>query len=334
MSFISDNSFRAESPVGDNALRAKSKTAFIIIFCLVGVGVFGAYGTLARIGATTECGGCHNITGVLTLTSNATGTVDAVVGQQFWLLVDAGGYPGGDNLFVISMQPDWADNSEFSVAPTEIQDGGIGDLEPTQNVIQALFPFTPLSIGSYTIRIWTASDALYGTSLDVSVSVIFVDTEPPTIDSPEDREISMGDPGASITWTPDDFSPDRYEVLDEGVFLESGAWDGSPITVSLSTLTMGVHNITITVWDVGDLSVSDTVYVTVVDDAPPSIDGPDTIEYSLGTTGNEITWHPSDPTPVSYEIFKDEVSIRTGAWNSSLETIKVNIDVLGIGEYN
>ncbi len=315
-------------------MRRNAKLIAMIIFCLFGVGVFGAYESLARIGATSECGGCHTNTGVLTLTSNASGTVEAIVGQKFWLLVDAGGYTGGDNLFAISMQPDWADNAEFGVVPTEIQDGGLGDLDPTTDAIQALFDFTPQSEGNYTIRIWTASDGLYGTVLDVEVEVIFIDSEPPTINSPEDIEISMGDPGASITWTPEDATPDRYEVLDQGLLFENDTWDGSPITVQLDTLTLGVHNLTITVWDVDNRSISDTVFVTVVDDAPPSIDGPGDLDITLGTTGNTIVWDPKDPSPASYEIFKDQVSIKTGIWNSSLETITQNIDGLAWGQYN
>ncbi|MHA1907048.1 MAG: hypothetical protein ACW98Y_07125 [Candidatus Thorarchaeota archaeon] len=315
-------------------MRANAKIAILIIFCLLGVTVFGAYGALARIGATSECDGCHGTSGVLTLTSNATGTVNAIQGQQFWLVVDAGGYTGGDNQFVISMQPGWADNDQFSVVPTEIQDGGSDDLDSDTNEIRALLVFTPTSVGSYTIKIWTASAGGLATELDVAVSVIFVDTEPPTIDSPDDLEISMGDPGAHITWTPEDDSPDRYEVTNDSVLFDSDAWDGSPITVSLETIPMGVHDITITVWDVDDRSVSDTVVVTVVDDAPPSIDGPGDIEVHFGSTGNEITWNPSDPSPDTYEIFKDDVSIKTGLWNSSLETITLGIDGLSIGEYN
>ncbi|MDF1540152.1 MAG: hypothetical protein P1Q69_14750, partial [Candidatus Thorarchaeota archaeon] len=102
----------------------------------------------------------------------------------------------------------------------------------------------------------------------------------------------------------------------------------------MSTLTLGEHDLTITVYDVDDRSISDTVHVRVVDDAPPSIDGPDDMNVQFGTTGNNITWNPTDPTPISYEIFKDDKSIKTGPWNSTLETITIDIDGLAIEEYN
>lgn len=64
------------------------------------------------------------------------------------------------------------------------------------------------------------------------------------------------------------------------------------------------------------------------------IDHPENVTYVYGTTGHFIEWHPEDPNPCMYEVTRDETLIKWGIWNSSEETIAVNIDGLDVGEYD
>jgi hypothetical protein len=59
------------------------------------------------------------------------------------------------------------------------------------------------------------------------------------------------------------------------------------------------------------------------------IDHPADIEYESGTTGNAITWTPSDAAPASYEIFVDGVLADNGSWDGS--AIPYNADGLALG---
>ncbi|MHA2221841.1 MAG: hypothetical protein ACXAAO_07255, partial [Candidatus Thorarchaeota archaeon] len=61
---------------------------------------------------------------------------------------------------------------------------------------------------------------------------------------------------------------------------------------------------------------------------------PTDISYIEGETGNSITWNPSDLNPISYEIFRDEVLVKSASWNSSSETITFTVDGLSPGVYN
>jgi hypothetical protein len=74
--------------------------------------------------------------------------------------------------------------------------------------------------------------------------------------------------------------------------------------------------------------------VIVQDGTLPIIDSPADIIYFEGDTGNSITWNPSDLHPMSYEIFRDGVSIRSGMWNSSSESITTVVDGLTFGVHN
>jgi hypothetical protein len=278
-----------------------------------------------------ECGnsGCHN-TLSLTVTSNATGTVDASLGIPFTLTIDAGGYTRGDLAFYVSIEPTWADNNEFTFATTSIQDNGAGDLNSNTDEISISVDFIPKSAGTYTLRIWAAGKNDVAGSLDVSVSVAD-DVIPPVIDSPSDKIVSEGDIAESVTWNPSDVNPDRYEVFDNEVSWLAGSWDGSPIVAYLDTLTLGFHNITCAVYDLGNNMASDQVDVTVNDDTPPSITPLVDQEVAEGDPV-WLTWPVSDLHPDTFEIWRNDVSIDSGIWDGS--DISTPLSSLGLDLYN
>lgn len=213
---------------------------------------------------TIPCEGCHDVTDVLTLTSNATGTVDVVLGKEFILIVDAAGYTRGDRGFTVAIYKSWADNDEFDFIEGFVSDGSTEDLNQQMRAIRASFAFTALSVGDYTIRIWAAGKPDLSTSLDVYVSVTVDDMSPPTIDNPSDVTIEDGE-SASIVWTPIDTYPATFEILINGSLVDGGEWNGSQIEFFLNTLSPGTHILVVTVLDLGGNSASDEVIVIVTD---------------------------------------------------------------------
>ncbi|MHA1576455.1 MAG: DUF4350 domain-containing protein [Candidatus Thorarchaeota archaeon] len=64
----------------------------------------------------------------------------------------------------------------------------------------------------------------------------------------------------------------------------------------------------------------------------PEIDHPADFTYESGSTGNTITWTPSDSSPTSYEIFVDGVQDGTSTtWDGSV--ITYNVDGLDLGTH-
>ncbi|MFW9965414.1 MAG: hypothetical protein ACFFCX_17710, partial [Candidatus Sifarchaeia archaeon] len=193
---------------------------------------------------------------------------------------------------------------------------------------------TGLPVGSYNFTIIVYD--IGGNSVPDTVWITVSDATPPTIDTPVDRQIDEGQTGEIITWDPSDLNPISYEIYRNQVLFRSGLWNSSSemVSVSLDGLGLGVHNFTLVVFDIGLNSANDTVLVAVVDGTSPTIDSPSDVFYDEGVTGYSITWNPSDLHPVSYEILREGVQVKTGLWNSSSESITVSVDGLILGSYN
>ena len=128
---------------------------------------------------TNECGGsgCHDTHATLTVTTNS--TVDAVTGESFTLQISAGN--GAD---YVAIKEGWADNDYFTVSEPLVQDDSTNDTNSAVGEISVEITITPLSNGTYTLRIWTASASDLAESFDVTVTVIGETgtTPPPPVD--------------------------------------------------------------------------------------------------------------------------------------------------------
>jgi hypothetical protein len=158
---------------------------------------------------------------------------------------------------------------------------------------------------------------------------------PPLISSPDDIYIEYGTMGGSLTWYVSGNNPNGYTLYKDDVPVDSGDWYiGVPYGVDLDGLSVGAHNYTLQLWDSNGEWSRDVVWVYVEDTTSPTINTPADIYYDEGDTGYFITWSPSDLLPSSYVIYKDESVLRSGAWNSSAESITVSVDGLTLGSYN
>lgn len=297
----------------------------------------GAFAALGMPSITSECGipACHG-TYTMAITSNATGTVNATVGDSFSLVIDAASYASSPSAgeMAVSVRSGWADNSNFSFTEEVILDNGAGDSNAVLGEITTIFFFSPQTAGNLTLRIWTAGISGISQSLDVLVLATIDDT-PPIIDHPPDLSIPEGDLASNITWTLSEESPSGFEIFDNGIsWVVEHYWEGAPIVLTLNNLTLGGHNITIVVWDAGGNNASDQVNVTVFDGTAPTIDSPDDLDFQEGSTENTITWHASDLHPTSFEITRNGTLVKSGLWNSSTEAITISVDGLTPGFYN
>ena len=123
-----------------------------------------------------------------------------------------------------------------------------------------------------------------GNYISDTVTVIVVDTTPPTIDHPTDilyvEDVIIVD---SITWHPSDNHPDSYTVTMNGTQMDSGMWDGGSITISFDELTSSNYTFICTVFDKSGNSVSDSVLVCVL--KKPSQASWPTLLLSLAAVG-------------------------------------------------
>jgi hypothetical protein len=187
-----------------------------------------------------------------------------------------------------------------------------------------------LGLGEYNYTIAVTDEG--GNTVTDEVDVTVVDGTPPAVDQPDDFGYEGGTSGHLILWSPTDLHPDSYEAIIDGTLTESGGWDGSTISVTIDNLSLGLHNITLVVYDIGDNLAVSTVFVSVVDTTLPIVDHPPDVEYEAGTQGNVVTWNPTDFDPDSFQMFLDSVLLSSGDW-SGLQVV-ANIDGLDPGVHN
>ncbi|MCK4484377.1 MAG: hypothetical protein KAU89_06110, partial [Candidatus Thorarchaeota archaeon] len=187
-----------------------------------------------------------------------------------------------------------------------------------------------LSVGiyNYTIVVYDT----YENWVSDTVIVTVYDISPPTIDQPLDVEYREGTDAHSIMWSPSDTHPSHYVVYRDGTEVASDSWDGSSISVNVDGLGVGVYNYTIVVYDTSGNWVSDTVFVTVIEITPPTIDQPADMNHEEGMTGNTITWTPSDAHPSRYVVYQNGTQVVSDSWDGS--SITVEVDGLSVGVYN
>jgi parallel beta-helix repeat protein len=145
-----------------------------------------------------------------------------------------------------------------------------------------------LSTGTY-ICVLTVFDRSGNFAADeVLVTVTApTDTDPPTIDSPGNIHITAGTTGHQIIWYPSDEHPSRYELYKNDDLIEQGPWTGEYISFNLEDLPTGDYKFTLIVYDKGELSASDIIWV-FVKDPTESATGSDSKERSNIVPGFEL----------------------------------------------
>jgi len=124
-------------------------------------------------------------------------------------------------------------------------------------------------------------DAFNQSAFD-KVLVVIEDTTVPSLDSPSDVEFTEGQTGNFVNWTASDEEPDAWELLIDGSSNETGTWSsGGEISFNVDRLEVGSHNLTLLVEDQSGNIATDTVIVTVLEEA--------TTDTTTTGTGPETT---------------------------------------------
>jgi hypothetical protein len=268
-------------------------------------------------------------------------------------VVDGWGHEVKDTVFVIvvpdTISPDLSSPSDIvyiqGVTGNQIN-WFVGDINPHQYRVDgngSTIDWTAWSNGSIIVNVDGFTPGVYNHTIIVidnydneAKDTVFVTVIPdiisPDLASPSDFSYEQGVTGNLINWTVGDINPYQYRVDGNGTTVEWTPWSNGSIVIDVDGLTLGVYNYTITIQDNFENYAVDTVFVTVVDTTPPTIDQPIDIQYELGTTGNTITWSPSDLNPATYEIMKNGTVVDSGDWND--ETINITVDDLSTGTYN
>jgi len=90
--------------------------------------------------------------------------------------------------------------------------------------------------------------------------------EDPSLNAQSDISFMDNESVSSIIWTPSDDNPAWYEIFLDNTLIMCGKWNqtGEVISFNPNTLTAGIHEVEIVVWDDGGLSDNDDVVITVI----------------------------------------------------------------------
>lgn len=189
-----------------------------------------------------------------------------------------------------------------------------------------------LSKGNYWYEIIVYDE--FGNFASDLVNIDVVDLTLPTITSSSTLvTVVEGSTGNSISFTLNDNHPSTWQLIVDGVEVDSGYWtSGQVITISLDGLDIGIYHYVLFAHDESGNSGGFDVVVTVIDSTNPVINSPPDITYTEGTTGNQIVWIATDAHSGSYEVQVDGVVYALGNWNSE-QSIFINVDGLSAGIY-
>ena len=157
------------------------------------------------------------------------------------------------------------------------------------------------------------------------------DSNIPLLGSPDDMIFELGTAGNDITWHVSDDFPLHYRLIINGSDITYD-WLGGHISENFDNTDVGIWNVTIQVVDCAQNNSTDTVWVTVLPNTPPTINGPSILEYEVDQIGNWVSWSCADVSPASYRILRNNSLIDSGVWDGS--NISINVDSLSVGVYN
>ncbi|MHA2032150.1 MAG: hypothetical protein ACW99Q_22495, partial [Candidatus Kariarchaeaceae archaeon] len=166
-----------------------------------------------------------------------------------------------------------------------------------------------------------------------TIIVTVIDLTPPNLSSPLDIQYDEGTTGNKIIWNVNDNYPDIMTVYRNGTIIFSTSWTSGNIEYFIDFLSIGVYNFTIVVVDKSANSASDTVLVTVIDNASPTLTAPADVIYSEGATGNSIEWTGTDLHAGTYLIYQNGSQVASNGWTSGIP-ISYDIDGLLKDIYN
>jgi parallel beta-helix repeat protein len=153
----------------------------------------------------------------------------------------------------------------------------------------------------------------------------------PVISQPQDIYYAEGSEGNEITWYAFGDSLRDWKVNIDGSLWKGDAWNFNNVAVNVDGLAYGTHTVVITLWDVNQHSVQDTVLVHVYDGTPPTISNTPNTEAFVTGSGQTLSWKVSDLHPATYSVFLDGDAWKSGSWTTGI--LQINIDGMTEGEH-
>ncbi|MFX1283745.1 MAG: hypothetical protein ACFFB5_08820 [Promethearchaeota archaeon] len=172
-----------------------------------------------------------------------------------------------------------------------------------------------LSTGVYEYNLVVEDES--GNVGELSVIVKVTDFTPPLIIQPDDLIISEGTTGHFLRWFILEANPNNYSIYLDGSIHSSGTLTATNLSVSLDSLTLGVHTFVLIVYDQFELSHTCTSQVSIVDITAPTLTHISDCRFVVGDLHAKVTWSAYDLHPASYEFKRNNEPLGKFDWDGS-----------------
>jgi len=173
-----------------------------------------------------------------------------------------------------------------------------------------------------------------------NLTAIESDFRDPTITGPGNTDILIDAENVTLTWTVDDEYPSSIQVWVDGLLNITTSWTNRTfdyvynVSASFPSFTIGYYEIRLVAIDMNLNLAEDTLTLRFYENVTPTIEGPDSIEFTFSETGYSLSWNVTDEYPDKYEVLRNNVSIVNGVINPDEPVITISLDGLDVGVYN
>jgi hypothetical protein len=158
-----------------------------------------------------------------------------------------------------------------------------------------------------------------------------------SIVSPPDITYEEGAVGNYIAWQAFDLNPKWYNITRDNTLITEGPWNSSSelFIVSVDGFSQGVYNYTISVENGENVTLSDTVFVSVLEQHSPTINHPEDMSIIVGDTDSQIIWTFSDQSLLYYNLsLNGEVILTEFLYSVQYKNVIINLNDLPVGVHN
>ena len=219
------------------------------------------------------------------------------------------------------------DTYTITMNDTVVQAGNWG------SQIEFVIPNLPISKNFLKLSIFDGSNNTASTVIIITI----IDTVAPKLSGLKQVLVEYGDNSQTLSWEIEDSSPWQFNITVNDFNLVENALDNISAQISLSELTVGRYNYTLTVIDNSGNSASMTTEVVVHDTTAPLIFAEDesfrtvTLATQLNTV--ELVWVAIDISPSTFTILLNNSMVLTTNWITNSASYHSQLTALGIYNY-
>ncbi|OLS29050.1 MAG: hypothetical protein HeimC2_02450 [Candidatus Heimdallarchaeota archaeon LC_2] len=191
-----------------------------------------------------------------------------------------------------------------------------------------------LERGVYNITI-IVYDKIGNSIINSTIITVLDIVLPAIIESSSDFSIVENQLGFNISWVFIDTHPLNYIIEMNGETVQNDIWmNNTKIIYFIPSLTIGVYDFLIKIYDDSGNELNQTVRLTVFDlNAPLIILQPNGFDFAEGDLIGPIQWIAIDEHAERYEIYINGIIDINSTWSSSIP-ITYQVDMLNKGTYN